>query len=51
MPRDNRSITAADIMPLPEYETIRADKKQEAILRKKLTRIAVGPNADRKSVV
>ena len=45
MPRDNRSITAADIMPLPEYETIRADKKQEAILRKKLTRIAVGPNA------
>ena len=45
MPRDTRSITASDIMPLSEYESIRADKKQEAILRKTLTRIAVGPNA------
>ncbi len=45
MPRDQRSITAADILPLPQYEQIRADKKQEAILRKQLTRISVGPNA------
>ncbi|PLK26018.1 DUF3501 domain-containing protein [Novosphingobium sp. TH158] len=45
MSRENRSITAADIMPLDQYETIRADKRQEAILRKKLTRLAVGPNA------
>ena len=45
MPRDTRSIIASDIMPLGEYESIRADKKQEAILRKTLTRIAVGPNA------
>ena len=45
MPRDQRSITAADIMPLDQYELIRADKKQEAILRKKLTSLAVGPNA------
>jgi len=45
MPRDLRSITAEDILPLDQYETIRADKKQEALLRKKLTRLAVGPNA------
>lgn len=45
MPRDTRTITPADIMPLDQYELIRADKKQEALARKKLTRIAVGPNA------
>lgn len=45
MPRDQRSITAADIMPLDQYELIRADKKQEAIERKKFTRLAVGPYA------
>lgn len=45
MPRDLRSITAADILPLDQYELIRADKKQEAIERKKLTRLAVGPHA------
>lgn len=45
MPRDTRTITAADLMPLDQYETIRADKRQEALLRKKLTRLSVGPNA------
>lgn len=45
MPRDQRSITAADILPLDQYELIRADKKQEALERKKLTRLAVGPHA------
>ncbi|WP_176399790.1 DUF3501 family protein [Novosphingobium sp. B 225] len=45
MPRDQRSITAADILPLDQYQLIRADKKQEAIERKKLTRISVGPHA------
>ncbi|MDE2403540.1 MAG: DUF3501 family protein [Sphingomonadales bacterium] len=45
MPRSDRTITAADILPLDQYELIRADKKQEAILRKKLTQIAVGPHA------
>ena len=45
MPRDQRTITAADILPLEQFETIRADKKQEALLRKKLTQLAVGPNA------
>ena len=45
MPRDTRSITAADILALDQYELIRADKKQEAIERKKLTRLSVGPYA------
>ncbi len=45
MPRDQRSITAADILPLDQYQLIRADKKQEAIERKKLTRLSVGPHA------
>ncbi len=45
MPRDKRSITAADIMPLDRYETIRAEKRQESLLRKKLTRFSIGPNA------
>lgn len=44
MPRDTRTITAADILPLDQYELIRADKKQEAIARKALTRISVGPH-------
>jgi hypothetical protein len=45
MPRDRYTITPDDIMPLEQYELIRADKKQEALLRKKLTRISVGPHA------
>jgi len=45
MPRLSHTITADDIMPLEQYELIRADKKQEALLRKKLTRISVGPHA------
>jgi hypothetical protein len=45
MPRNQRTITAEDILPADQYELIRADKKQEAILRKKLTSLAVGPNA------
>ncbi|MFO1256162.1 MAG: DUF3501 family protein [Sphingomonadaceae bacterium] len=45
MPRANRTITPADILPLDQYELIRADKKAEALARKKLTRFAVGPNA------
>jgi len=45
MPRDLRTITADDILPLDQYESIRRDKKQEAILRKKLTRVSIGPNA------
>ena len=45
MPRDAHTITADDIMPLEQYALIRADKRAEAVLRKKLTRISVGPNA------
>ena len=45
MPRDARTITADDILPLEQYEMIRKDKKQDAIVRKKLTRISVGPHA------
>jgi hypothetical protein len=45
MPRNQNTITTEDILPLDKYELIRADKKQEAILRKKLTSLAVGPNA------
>lgn len=45
MPRASHTITADDIMPLDQYELIRADKKQEALLRKQLTRISVGPHA------
>jgi len=45
MPRNSRTITADDILPLDRYELIRNDKKQEALLRKKLTRMGVGPHA------
>ena len=45
MPRDQCTITASDILPLDLYQTIRADKKHEAIARKQLTRVSVGPHA------
>ncbi len=45
MPRDQRTITASDILPIAQYDLIRADKKQEAIARKQLTRVSVGPYA------
>ena len=45
MPRDQHTITADDILPLDQYELIRKEKKQEAIERKKLTRLHVGPHA------
>jgi hypothetical protein len=45
MPRDAHSITPADILSIDAFNAIRADKKREAIERKKLTRISVGPNA------
>lgn len=45
MPRDLRTITADDILPTAQYDLIRKDKKQEAVERKKLTRLAVGPYA------
>lgn len=45
MPRDQRTITVDDILPLDQYALIRKEKKQEAIERKKLIRLNVGPNA------
>lgn len=45
MPRDLRTITADDILPTVQYDLIRKDKKQEAVERKKLTRLSVGPYA------
>lgn len=45
MPRDQRVITAEDIMDLRTYETIRAEKRQENIVRKRFRRLAVGPHA------
>jgi len=45
MPRAQRTITADDILPLDKYELIRSEKKQEAIERKRLTRLSVGPHA------
>ena len=45
MPRSHRTLTADDILAPEQYELIRNDKKQEAIARKKLTRISVGPHA------
>lgn len=45
MPRETRTITQSDILSPQDYELIRKDKKQDAIARKKLTRVAVGPYA------
>lgn len=45
MPRSTHTITPDDILPLDQYELIRADKKAEALARKKFTRLAVGPHA------
>jgi hypothetical protein len=45
MPRDQRTITAADILSSDQYQLVRAERKAEAIERKKLTRLSVGPHA------
>jgi len=45
MPRDQRTITRDDILSPGQYELIRADKRAEAIARKRLTRLGIGPNA------
>ena len=41
MPRDTHEITRDDIISLQDYESIRKDKRQESILRKKYRRIAI----------
>jgi hypothetical protein len=45
MPRDQRTITVADILSADQYQAVRAEKKAEAIERKKLTRMSIGPHA------
>lgn len=45
MPRDTHEITRDDIISLSGYESIRTEKRQESILRKKFRRIAIGPYA------
>lgn len=45
MPRDTRTLTPADILPIEQYQAVRAEKKAEAIARKTLTRLSVGPHA------
>jgi hypothetical protein len=45
MPRDQRTIAPADLLPLAAYERVRKATKQEAIARKRLTRLHVGPHA------
>lgn len=44
MPSDTRTITPDDIMDLGAYETIRLEKREEAILRKRFRRLSVGPH-------
>lgn len=38
-------ITEADILPLPEFEKLRKDKRAELVAKKRLRRIEVGPDA------
>lgn len=45
MPRDTHEITKDDIISLKDYESIRNEKRQESILRKKFRRLAIGPCA------
>ena len=45
MPRDTHEITRDDIISLSDYESIRTEKRQGSILRKKFRRIAIGPFA------
>ena len=45
MPRDKRTITAEDILSLDDYQTIRKEKREENILRKKWRQLSVGPHA------
>ncbi len=45
MPRDTFEITPDDIISLSDYESIRKEKKQDHLLRKKFRQFAVGPHA------
>ncbi|MEQ1510160.1 MAG: DUF3501 family protein [Sphingopyxis sp.] len=45
MPRETRTITRDDIMPMEAFETIRAEKRQDNVIRKRFRRVALGPHA------
>ena len=45
MPRDTRTITPGDIMSLDQFETIRAEKRQDNLIRKRFRRVAIGLHA------
>ncbi|MGV3480503.1 MAG: DUF3501 family protein [Sphingobium sp.] len=45
MPRETRTITPADILPVVDYEPIRKAKRDENIARTRLRRLSVGPHA------
>ena len=45
MPRDTRTITPEDILSLEAFETIRAEKRQDNLLRKRFRRLPIGPAA------
>ena len=45
MPRNQHIITNADILSSPDYESIRKEKREENILRKKYRQFAIGPHA------
>lgn len=44
MPRENRMITEADILPLSEWAKVRVAHRK-ALERKKSRRVAIGPHA------
>src|SRR3546814_5481393 len=44
MPRNQRILTPDDIMDLGAFETIRAEKRQENLLRKRFRRLSIGPH-------
>ena len=45
MPRQSRTITEADILPLAEWATRRKDHRKALSERKKRRRVAIGPHA------
>ena len=45
MPRENRMITEADILPLSEWAKVRGAHRKALSERKKSRRVAIGPHA------
>ena len=45
MPREAHTLTVDDIVSLEDYESVRLEKRQESISRKKFRRLSIGPFA------